>query len=374
MLSRKTYLEIDLSAYENNIRYFQRMLGRSSIMAVVKSNGYGHGAIEIAKVATECGVDKLAVAFLEEGVELRKAGIDVPILVMNYFTPEYVNLALENNLTITIFSEGHAKLLLQAIKGNQALKTHVNVDTGMRRVGQTPENAVKLIDFLKNKKNIDLEGIYTHFAVADEKNPDFSLKQVELFEKMLSVIKKQGIDIKEKHISNSAGAFRFNQSWCDYVRLGIASYGLQPSQEFEIAELKPVLSWYSTVSYVKKIKPGDSVSYGRTYITSTEKIVATIPVGYGDGYNRGLSNKGNVLIKDQKCPILGRICMDQFVVDVSHLSEQPKPGDEVVLIGKQGKNGISAEEIAGLLNTINYEVTCAITKRVPRIYKRKGSF
>jgi alanine racemase len=374
MLSRKTYLEIDLSAYENNIRYFQRMLGQSSIMAVVKSDGYGHGAIKIAKTAIECGVYKLAVAFLEEGVELRKAGIDVPILVMNYFTPEYVSLAIENNLTITVFSEEHAKSLLQAVKDNHTLKTHINVDTGIRRVGQTPENAVKLIEFLKNRKNIELEGIYTHFAVADEQNPDFSLKQVELFEKLLSVIEKQGIDIREKHISNSAGALRYNQSWCDYVRLGIASYGMQPSKEFEITELRPVLSWYTTVSYVKRIKPGDSISYGRTYIAPTEKIVATIPVGYGDGYNRSLSNKGNVLVKGQKCPILGRVCMDQFVVDVSHLNKKPKPGDEVVLIGKQGENSISAEEIAGLLNTINYEVTCAITKRVPRIYKRKGSF
>jgi alanine racemase len=374
MLSRKTYLEIDLSAYENNIRYFQRMLGQSSIMAVVKSDGYGHGAIRIAKTAIECGVYKLAVAFLEEGVELRKSGIDVPILVMNYFTPEYVSLAIENNLTITVFSEEHAKSLLQAVKDNHTLKTHINVDTGIRRVGQTPENAVKLIEFLKNRKNIELEGIYTHFAVADEQNPDFSLKQVELFEKLLSVIEKQGIDIREKHISNSAGALRYNQSWCDYVRLGIASYGMQPSKEFEITELRPVLSWYTTVSYVKRIKPGDSISYGRTYIAPTEKIVATIPVGYGDGYNRSLSNKGNVLVKGQKCPILGRVCMDQFVVDVSHLNKKPKPGDEVVLIGKQGENSISAEEIAGLLNTINYEVTCAITKRVPRIYKRKGSF
>jgi alanine racemase len=350
------------------------MLGQSSIMAVVKSDGYGHGAIRIAKTAIECGVYKLAVAFLEEGVELRKSGIDVPILVMNYFTPEYVSLAIENNLTITVFSEEHAKSLLQAVKDNHTLKTHINVDTGIRRVGQTPENAVKLIEFLKNRKNIELEGIYTHFAVADEQNPDFSLKQVELFEKLLSVIEKQGIDIREKHISNSAGALRYNQSWCDYVRLGIASYGMQPSKEFEITELRPVLSWYTTVSYVKRIKPGDSISYGRTYIAPTEKIVATIPVGYGDGYNRSLSNKGNVLVKGQKCPILGRVCMDQFVVDVSHLNKKPKPGDEVVLIGKQGENSISAEEIAGLLNTINYEVTCAITKRVPRIYKRKGSF
>ncbi|TYB80822.1 MAG: alanine racemase [Kosmotoga sp.] len=374
MFSRKTYLEIDLSAYENNIRYFQRRLDQSNIMAVVKSDGYGHGAIKIAKTAIDCGVDKLAVAFLEEGMELREAGINVPILVMNYFTPEYVNMAAENNLTITVFSEEHVKALLSNIEDNHILKIHINVDTGIRRVGQTPEKAMDLIKFLQINSNVLLEGIYTHFAVADEENPDFSLKQVKLFEELLSDIKKQGIDIKEKHISNSAGALRFNQRWCDYVRLGIASYGMQPSKFFKIEELKPVLSWYSAVSYVKNIRPGDSISYGRTYVAKTERTVATIPVGYGDGYNRNLSNKGNVLINGQRCPILGRVCMDQFVVDVSHLSEEPKPGDKVVLIGKQGKNKITAEEIARLLDTINYEVTCAITKRVPRIYKRKGSF
>lgn len=373
MFSRKTYLEIDLSAYENNIRYFQRMLGQSNIMAVVKSDGYGHGAIKIAKTAINCGVDKLAVAFLEEGIELREAGINVPILVMNYFTPEYVNLAAENNLTITVFSKEHLNALLSNIEDNHILKIHVNVDTGIRRVGQTPEKAMDLIKFLQIYSNVQLEGIYTHFAVADEKNPDFSLKQVKLFEELLSDIKKQGINIKEKHISNSAGALRFNQPWCDYVRLGIASYGMQPSKFFKIEELKPVLSWYSAVSYVKNIKPGDSISYGRTYVAKKERTVATIPVGYGDGYNRNLSNKGNVLINGQRCPILGRVCMDQFVVDVSHLSEKPKPGDKVVLIGKHGRNKITAEEIASLLDTINYEVTCAITKRVPRIYKWKGS-
>ncbi len=373
MFSRKTYLEIDLSAYENNIRFFQRKLDHSKIMAVVKSDGYGHGAKKIARTAIESGVNKLAVAFLEEGIELREAGIEVPILVMNYFTPEYVNLAVENDLTITVFSREHAISLLKFIEKNYILKSHINVDTGIRRIGQNPEHTLDLVKFSQSKKNFQLEGIYTHFAAADEEDPDFSLRQLKLFEGLLSNLESQAIDIKEKHISNSAGSLRFNQPWCDYVRLGIASYGLQPSKEFTVNDLEPVLTWFSAVSYVKNIKPGDSISYGRTYTASTEKTVATIPVGYGDGYNRNLSNKGCVLIKGQRCPVLGRVCMDQFVVDVSHLNEKPKPGDEVVLIGKQGKNRITAEELAELLNTINYEITCAITKRVPRIYKRKGS-
>jgi len=368
MLSRDTFLEIDLSAYKSNIAFFTKKLFPTKLMAVVKSNAYGHGAVEISHAAIESGVDRLAVAFLEEALELRAAGITVPILVFNYFNPRYAVEALKNKLTITIYSRRQLEEIKKHIPSG--LKVHLNLDTGMRRLGPDINNALELaIDI--SRTGYDLEGVYTHFAVADEKKEQFTLAQVLIYKKFLEELKKARVNIKIRHVANSAGALRFNESIFDYARIGVASYGLQPSEEFYIDELMPVLTWKSVVSYVKKIKKGDSVSYGRTFIAPRDMTVATIPVGYGDGYNRGLSNKGEVLISGKRCRIIGRVCMDQFVVDVSHLPQKPKMGDEVVLIGTQGEENITAEELAKLLGTINYEITCAITSRVPRIYLRR---
>ncbi|ACR80348.1 alanine racemase [Kosmotoga olearia] len=371
MLSRRTYLEIDLKAYKQNLEFFQRKVSPTKVMAVVKSNAYGHGAVGISKAAVESGIDMLAVAFLEEGIELRNHGINVPILVFNYFDPEYSSLALENNLTITAYSIEQMKGI-KSVLGNQIrkLKVHVNVDTGMKRIGPSANECTSLIEYLL-ENGFSIEGIYSHFAVADEAIEQFSIEQRKAFESAVKTLESKGIKIPVKHLCNSAGSLRFNREEYNYIRLGIASYGLQPSGDFVIPELKPVLTWKSAVSYVKTLKPGDSVSYGRTFIADRKMVVSTVPVGYGDGYSRGLSNRGEVLIGGKRCKILGRVCMDQFVVDVTHLHKKPKIGDEVVLIGSQGEERITVEEIADLLNTINYEITCTITARVPRLYTGK---
>ncbi|OAA31202.1 alanine racemase [Kosmotoga arenicorallina S304] len=368
MLSRETFLEIDLSAYQHNIRFFTKKLFPTKVMAVVKSNAYGHGAVEISQAAIEAGVDMLAVAFLEEAIELRSEGINVPILIFNYFNPRYASEALKNNLTITIYSKQQLNEIIRYVP--HGLKVHLNLDTGMRRLGPSVEEAYELAENIL-KAGYELEGVYTHFAVADETEERFTIAQITKYRHFIEKLKKAGVNIKMLHVANSAGSLRFNYPVFNYARIGVASYGLQPSEEFLIDDLIPVLSWKSAISYVKKIKKGDSISYGRTFIAPRDMIVATVPVGYGDGYSRGLSNKGEVLISGKRCKIVGRVCMDQFVVDVSNLKQKPKMGDEVVLIGKQGEDHITTEEIARLLDTINYEITCAITSRVPRIYLRR---
>lgn len=329
-------------------------------MPVVKANAYGHGAVQLARAAERAGIDYFAVAFLEEAIELRKHGISKDILVFNYVEPDMLHIAQQNNITITLYSW---EQLWRYTKQIWRPKVHIKIDTGMRRLGVMPEEARDFLDAVR-KAGFDVEGAYTHFAVADsldEEDVQFTKEQAQLFEKL-------DLDVRIKHVCNSGASVSKVVNCFDYVRVGIASYGLQPSDSVYSNELKPVLTWKSVVSHVKTIQPGDSISYGRTFKAFMEMKIATIPVGYADGYWRHLSNKGYVLIHGEKCPIVGRVCMDQFMVDVSHLDDV-KIGDEVVLIGKQGNNTITAEEIAKLVGTINYEVTCRISERVPRKYE-----
>jgi len=360
MESRRTYAVINVRNYLDNLRFFQTHCAPAKVMPVVKANAYGHGAVQLAKAAQKIGIDYFAVAFLEEAIELRKHGISKDILVFNYIEPDLLHIAMENNITITLYSW---EQLWKYTKYVWRPKAHIKIDTGMRRLGVYPEEAK---DFIESARNVgfEVEGAYTHFAVADsldDEDVKFTQQQVEKFANL-------NLDVKIKHLCNSGASVSKIVNCFDYVRVGIASYGLQPSDSVYSEQLKPVLSWKTTVSHVKTIQPGDSVSYGRTFKAFTEMRIATIPVGYADGYWRHLSNKGYVLIHGEKCPIIGRVCMDQFMVDVTHL-EDVKIGDEVILIGKQGDNIITAEEIAKLVGTINYEVTCRISERVPRKYE-----
>jgi len=358
--SRRTYAVINVRNYLSNLKFFQEHCAPAKVMPVVKANAYGHGAVALSKAAERFGIDFLAVAFLEEGVELRKHGIKSEILVFNYVAPDMLHVAEQYNLTITLYSW---EQLWRYTKYAFRPKCHIKIDTGMRRLGVFPSEAKEFL-LAARKANFVIDGAYTHFAVADsseEGDVEFTEKQAEEFRKL-------DLDVRIKHVCNSGAALSKVVNCFDYVRVGIASYGLQPSDTVRSDSLKPVLAWKSVVSHVKNIQPGDTVSYGRTFTAFSEMKIATIPVGYADGYWRSLSNKGYVLIHGERCPIVGRVCMDQFMVDVSHLPEV-NIGDEVVLIGRQGDKIITAEEIAQLVGTINYEVTCRISERVPRKYE-----
>jgi alanine racemase len=360
---RDTHAIISLDAYRQNLRYFKEKVYPTKIMAVIKADGYGHGAVELAKAAESENVEYLVVAFLSEALELRENGIKTPILVLNYFKPEYVHLLTENNLTATIYSSYQYNGLMKHLK-DKPLKVHAIIDTGMSRVGFNHVDAVEKIQELLSDKRLKVEGLYTHFSSADEDDLSFTNLQIERFK----TVAKHFEAIPYKHVANSAGAMFCEENLLDFVRIGIASYGLDPKNKKREKELEPVLSWETTVSMVKCISKGTSVSYGRTFTADKTMKVATIPVGYADGYNRLLSNQGEVLIKGKRCRILGRVCMDQFVVNVDHI-ELIEPGERVILLGKMGSEEISAEEMAQRIQTINYEITCAISKRVVRKYK-----
>jgi len=360
---RDTHAIISLDAYRHNLRYFTEKAHPTKIMPVIKADGYGHGAVELARVAESENVEYLVVAFLSEALELRKNNLKTPILVLNYFKPEYVQLLIENDLTATIFST-HQYNGLKIFLKDKPLKVHAIIDTGMSRVGFNHVDAAEKIQELLSDKKLKVEGLYTHFSSADEDDPSFTNLQIERFKNVSNHFEQ----IPFKHIANSAGAMFCEENLLDFVRIGIASYGLDPKNIDRGKELEPVLSWETTVSMVKCISKGTSVSYGRTFTAEKNMKVATIPVGYADGYNRLLSNQGEVLIKGKRCRILGRVCMDQFVVDVNHI-DHIEPGERVILLGKMESDEISAEEMAQKIQTINYEITCAISKRVVRKYK-----
>jgi alanine racemase len=367
MKSRRTFVLIDLSAYRENLLYLMNRVSPAKLMAVVKADGYGHGAVELAKVAQETGVESLAVAFLEEGIQLREAGIEIPILVFNYVDLSLVPLARKNRLTLTLYSPAQldelSRLALNILPGFQLV-----VDTGMRRLGQEWRESIQLYE-RAIEKGISVEGAYSHFATADERDSPLVSRQQELFAKFIEeAARVSGVKLLN-HISNSAGVLTQKHDERDFVRAGISIYGLQPSVDVD-TNLRPILQWKTCVSFVKKIYPGYGVSYGQTFVAEREMIVATIPVGYADGYSRKLSNKGCVIIAGRRCPVIGRVCMDQFVVDVTHLEDSPVIGDEVVIIGRQLEERITAEELAEWSGTINYEITCAISHRVPRIYSK----
>jgi alanine racemase len=360
MYSRNTFVEINVPNYIDNLDYFRENL-KYKIMPVVKANAYGHGSVELASAAEKNGYDYFAVAFIEEAMELRKNKIHSPILVFNYFRPEFLKVALQNNLTVTLYAYEQLESMNDNCNG---VKAHINIDTGMNRVGIKPE---QFGDFFERavKCGFEVEGAYTHYAVADSLDKgdmEFTRRQERLF---MNAIK--GYPLKYVHISNSAGAIREMCGSSNYIRIGVSSYGMKPSETVFPGVIKPVLTFKSIISMVKQVPAGEPVSYGRTYVSKKEITVATIPVGYADGYPRKLSNKGNVLVHGKKCRIIGRICMDQMMVDVTGI-RNVRIGDEVVLIGEQGSEVISAEEVAQLCDTINYEITSGISERVPRHY------
>ncbi len=371
---RQTYAEIDLDAITHNLRFFQKRLqDKVKIMAVIKANAYGHGSIPIAKHLESLEVPYFAVSCVGEGIELRNAGIKTPILILGYTSPEAIEAAILHALTITVFSTA----ILDQInnfgkKLKRKLKVHIKVDTGMGRIGLAPEEVEAFLHFAMTLKWIEIEGIFTHFAKADEKDKNFTWGQFEKFTTVMQEV-GQSFLIPYVHLSNSAAMIDLPELTQTMARLGIGLYGLSPSSEVNITkeDLIPVLSLKTKVSHLKKINQGQSVSYGATFIAQRETWVATLPIGYADGISRGLSNKGFVLVKGEKAPIIGRICMDQMMIDVTDI-DGVEVGSEVVIIGKQGEQIISVDDIAQLLNTINYELITLIGRRIPRVYITNG--
>jgi alanine racemase len=347
-------------------------------MAVVKADGYGHGAVQVSKEALECGADRLGVALPEEGIVLRKAGIMAPIQILGEIHPLASLMVIENDLIPTLCSTVVADALgREAGRLGQRIKVHIKVDTGMNRLGLPVNDVPDFMGYLKQYPSLEVEGIFTHFACADDPDSDYTQKQLSSFRKLLSKLESSGSRFSLKHAANSAATIFFPETHLDMVRIGIALYGLHPSEATKNKiNLEPVLSLISVVSQLKSVSAGEGASYGLTYKAAKDTKLALLPLGYGDGYTRLFSNKAEVVIAKQRFPIVGNVCMDQSLVEVGE-ANNIEVGDEVVLIGKQGGQEISADELAGILGTINYEITCMINKRVPRRYqentKEEGS-
>nr|WP_029425196.1 alanine racemase [Alkalibacillus haloalkaliphilus] len=363
---RDTWAEVDLNAIKHNVKQMKKIYpSPKSVYAVVKANAYGHGDVRVAKAALEAGADKLAVALLDEGLQLRESFPDVPILVLGRIRPSDAQLAADYNLTVTVFQKDW---LIEASKHlTSKLNIHLKFDTGMNRLGiRTKEEAYDVLKELKSTTMV-VTGVYSHLATADENNKAHLEEQFERFKESLKLLQDNIPNKVEVHLGNSAGAMRFPNSMYDAVRFGIGMYGLYPSdlvkRETGIL-LKPAFSLISQLTHVKKINKGDTISYGATYTAEEDEWIGTVPLGYGDGWIRRLQGF-HVLIDGKKYPIVGRICMDQFMVKL----DQQKPVDtKVTIIGEDGGETVSTDDAATHLETINYEIPCMINERVPRVY------
>ena len=374
MLPSRVYAEINLDAMCSNVSQALERMKPAKLMAIIKTDAYGHGAVRSAKALDEIGVYAFGVATPGEALELRRAEIKNPILILGYVFEEYFDRMIENDIDLALFDLNTAKLLnSHAEKLGKKARVHIKADTGMGRIGFQPcDESAEIIKEIAALNNIEIDGMFTHFACADSKDKASVNRQIERFTNFVAKVKSEGVSLPIVHCYNSASIVDFDKPLFDMVRCGIITYGLEPSDEVSKTNIKlqKVMSIKSHVAYVKKVGAGFTVSYGSTYVTDKETEIATIPVGYGDGYPRTLSNKGMVLIGGHFAKIIGRVCMDQFMVDVTGLGVSR--GDEVILMGSDGENSITAEEIGDLSGRFNYELVCDINKRVPRVYIKNG--
>lgn len=361
------WVEVDLRAIEGNVRLMQQQTG-VEVMAVVKANGYGHGAVPVAQAAVLAGATWLGVARPEEAYELRNADIDKPVLLLGFTPPERLEESIKHNISLTLWNGDQLKAVSQAAgRVGADAKVHVKVDTGMNRLGVQPRYALELARKIVQTPGVLLEGIFTHFARADEKNTAISDEQENRFRQVLNDLDKAGIKPRVIHAANSAASLSRSSAYFNLVRAGIALYGLHPSAECPLpSNSSPALTWKTVISHVKTVPAGRGISYGHVYTTTRAERIGTLPVGYADGYRRVQGN--SVLVAGEKAPVVGRVCMDQIMVNLDSVPEA-RTGDEVVLIGKQGEACISAEYVASVWGTINYEVVCGIGPRVPRFYR-----
>lgn len=368
----QTYLQIHLGNIRANIQEIQKRVGaKRKVMLALKADAYGHGAVQVARMAEEIGIDWFGVATVPEGIALREAGIKANILKFGPVFQDAIDAAMLHDITLTVCDKENAQTLqtVAAQLGKHA-KIHLKVDTGMGRIGVSVQDAPELARFIEQDcPDLDLEGVYTHLPVSDIKDQNYTRAQVERFKDLIEEIEaKLGREIEWKHCANSGAVLAHEDSWLNMVRPGIMIYGYYPDKETpHTVPLKPGLSFYSSVIFVKKVKAGTPIGYGQTWVAPRDTWIATIPAGYADGFNRLLSNHGRVLINGRSYPIVGRVCMDQSMVDLGPETEV-KVEDIVVLIGKSGEEEITCDEMADLLGTITYEVTSQINPRVIRYY------
>jgi alanine racemase len=378
-----TWAEISLDAYAHNIKELRRVTRPPArLMAVVKANGYGHGAVEVAREALQNGAQYLGVARINEAIPLREAGLEAPILIFGYSPPDLAPMLIEYELTQSVYSLSTASALSEkAARQGKKIKVHLKVDSGMGRLGflleatnGTPDdiaaqNPVRAIEAITRLPGLTVEGIFTHFATADSADKSYADLQLDRFKDLINRLQKEGLEPPVRHAANSGALIDMPDSHLDMVRPGIATYGLHPSDEVNksMVDLKPVMTLKSRIIHLKRVAPGFNISYGITFQTKNHTTIATVPVGYADGFNRLLSSRGHMLVHGQRVPIVGRVCMDLTMLDVGGISGVALE-DEVVVFGEQANEAITADEIATSIGTINYEVVSTITARVPRVY------
>lgn len=374
---KRTWAQINLDALEHNYNVIKKHIGNSKLMCVIKGDAYGHGAVTVAGEYERLGADYFAVSNLEEALQLRNNGITLPILILGYTPEEEVATLSKNNITQTVFSLDYAQCLSAcAVNQNVNIKIHLKLDTGMTRIGllcQDDEQinlSVNEAETICKLQGLDAEGIFTHFCVSDEGKAgrDITTKQLAFFKKAVEALKEKGITFKLKHCANSGAIIDYPETHLDMVRAGIILYGLKSPNTVNNLDLQPVMHLKSVISHIKNVCENTYVSYGRTFITNKPMKLATIPIGYADGYNRNLSNKGFLLVNNKKCNIVGRVCMDQIVIDVTDVADV-KRGDLVTVFGDKD---VTCDTVAKLSDTINYEVVCLVGKRVPRVYYKNG--
>ena len=373
----RAWVEVNLDAITHNLNEIKKITNKNTeICGVVKADAYGHGFLEVSKTLIKNGVTYLAVSMLDEALQLRKQGIETPILILSYTDPIRCDEIVLNNITQTVFSYDLAKSLSQsAQKLKKNVKIHIKIDTGMGRVGfLTGYSSIKTILAISELPNIIIEGIFTHFASADEDDKSYTYLQFEKFMSICNELKRIGLLIPIKHVCNSAGLMEFPNMQLDMVRPGIILYGMYPSSCVQKSRLNliPAMTLKANITLIKDVEPNTFISYGRIFKTTRKSKIATIPIGYADGYLRNLTNKARILVNGQFAPIVGKICMDQCMADVTDIKGDISCGQQVVLIGGQGDARISIEEVSNNLNSINYETSCLIGKRVPRFYIASG--
>lgn len=368
MPNRAAWAEIDLAALRHNYEEIKKNIrGGAKFCAVVKADAYGHGALAVARVAVEAGASYLAVATLGEAIELREAGFTVPILLLGLVLPDEARDIVDYDVTQVVCELPLAEAISrEAVRQHKTAKVHLKVETGMGRIGIRPEEIGALAAAVKQLPNIDIEGMFSHFAMADSKDKTYTKGQLVKFEQALRAVEAAGVTLKLRHIAESAAILEIPEAHYDMVRAGVIQYGMWPSDEVtHPIDIRPVMKVCAKVVFTKNLHPGESIGYGRQFIAARESRIATLPIGYADGYIRAYGNGGYVSFGGRKAPIAGRVCMDQVMVDVTDLPDV-KEGDTAVLFGDET---VTADTAAKWLNTINYEVTCLISPRVPRVYK-----